>query len=399
MGKEGLMTERKYELDSYIKEFEAVVLNSFEKDGKKIIVLDETAFFPEGGGQPSDIGKIGEANIDYVFEEDNIVYHSSDKLLEIGTKVKCEIDFEHRFQNMQIHTGEHILSGIIQKKFNIKNVGFHTGSDFNTIDLEKELTDEQVKFAELKANEAVWKNEKVKCYFPSKDELANLKPRKMPVTDKPIKMVEVGTTDLCACCGTHVAHTAEVGIIKIIRHERYKGGTRITFLCGKQALNDYDRKNDVLKEATSILSLKYDEILNGINKLKAELSDEKAKYSELLSKFIVNEANLLYDKANIVGKNRIIVEFEDEISFRDVAKLSSNITEKSNSISVLLNSDVDSIKYVVSASKDSDFNCRDFANKLNSEFNGKGGGKPLFCQGSVKKCKRSLIIDWVFQNI
>ena len=393
------MTEKKYELNSYIKEFTANVVDSFEKEGKKFIVLNKTCFFPEAGGQPSDIGKIGEANIDYVFEENDIVYHSSDKLLEIGSQVECKINFEHRFQNMQIHTGEHILSGVIQKLYNIRNVGFHTGSDFNTIDLEKELSDEQVKLAELSANEAVWKNEKVKCYFPTKEELVNLKPRKMPVTDKPIKMVEVGTIDLCACCGTHVAHTAEVGIIKIIRHERYKGGTRITFLCGRQALKDYDNKNDVLKEATSLLSLKYDEILNGINKLKAELADEKIKYSELLSKFMLNESNLLYEKAKIVGKNRVVVEFENEISIRDIAKLSSNITEKANSISILFKIDFDSIKYVVSASVDSDFNCREFVNKLNKEFDGKGGGKPLFCQGSIKKSKKDFIIEWIFQNI
>lgn len=393
------MTEKIYELDSYIKEFTANVVDSFEKEGKKIIVLDKTGFFPEGGGQPSDIGKIGEANIDYVFEENDIVYHSSDKLLEIGSKVECKINFEHRFQNMQIHTGEHILSGTIQKLFNIRNVGFHTGSDFNTIDLEKELSDEQVKLVELMVNKAVWKNEKVKCYFPSKEELVNLKPRKMPVTDKPIKMIEVGTVDLCACCGTHVAYTAEVGIVKIIRHERYKGGTRITFLCGMQALKDYDSKNDILKEATSLLSLKYDEILNGINKLKSELADEKNKYSELLLKFIVNEANLLYEEAKIVGENHVIVEFEDEISFRDVAKLSSHITEKAHSISILFNSDNDSIKYVVSASGDSDFNCRDFVSKLNKEFNGKGGGKLLFCQGSVKKCKKNFLIDWILKNV
>lgn len=393
------MTEKKYELNSYIKEFTANVVDSFEKEGKKFIVLNKTCFFPEAGGQPSDIGKIGEANIDYVFEENDIVYHSSDKLLEIGSQVECKINFEHRFQNMQIHTGEHILSGVIQKLYNIRNVGFHTGSDFNTIDLEKELSDEQVKLAELSANEAVWKNEKVKCYFPTKEELVNLKPRKMPVTDKPIKMVEVGTIDLCACCGTHVAHTAEVGIIKIIRHERYKGGTRITFLCGRQALKDYDNKNDVLKEATSLLSLKYDEILNGINKLKAELADEKIKYSELLSKFMLNESNLLYEKAKNVGKNRVVVEFEDEISIRDIAKLSSNITEKANSISILFKTDFDSIKYVVSASDNSDFNCREFVNKLNKEFNGKGGGKSLFCQGSIKKSKKDFIIEWIFQNI
>ena len=393
------MTEKKYELNSYIKEFTANVVDSFEKEGKKFIVLNKTCFFPEAGGQPSDIGKIGEANIDYVFEENDIVYHSSDKLLEIGSQVECKINFEHRFQNMQIHTGEHILSGVIQKLYNIRNVGFHTGSDFNTIDLEKELSDEQVKLAELSANEAVWKNEKVKCYFPTKEELVNLKPRKMPVTDKPIKMVEVGTIDLCACCGTHVAHTAEVGIIKIIRHERYKGGTRITFLCGRQALKDYDNKNDVLKEATSLLSLKYDEILNGINKLKSELADEKAKYSELLSKFMLNESNVLYEKAKIVGKNRVVVEFENEISIRDIAKLSSNITEKANSISILFKIDFDSIKYVVSASVDSDFNCREFVNKLNKEFDGKGGGKPLFCQGSIKKSKKDFIIEWIFQNI
>lgn len=393
------MTEKIYELNSYIKEFTANVVDSFEKEGKKFIVLNKTCFFPEAGGQPSDIGKIGEANIDYVFEENDIVYHSSDKLLEIGSQVECKIHFEHRFQNMQIHTGEHILSGVIQKLYNIRNVGFHTGSDFNTIDLEKELSDEQVKLAELNANEAVWKNEKVKCYFPTKEELVNLKPRKMPVTDKPIKMVEVGTTDLCACCGTHVAYTAEVGIIKIIRHERYKGGTRITFLCGRQALKDYDNKNDVLKEATFLLSLKYDEILNGINKLKSELADEKAKYSELLSKFMLNESNVLYEKAKIVGKNRVVVEFENEISIRDIAKLSSNITEKANSISILFKIDFDSIKYVVSASVDSDFNCREFVNKLNKEFDGKGGGKPLFCQGSIKKSKKDFIIEWIFQNI
>lgn len=380
------MTERLYDYDSYSFEFEAEITDAFVKDGKNIAVLDRTCFFPEGGGQPSDTGKIGSLNVSYVFEEDGNVYHCTDSLAEKNTKALCRIDFDRRFLFMQIHSGEHILSGRIQSLFGIKNVGFHIGNGFNTIDLDKELSEEMVRKAEIETNMAIWKNEPVKSYYPSKEELEKLPLRKKSVTDKPLRVVIAGTSDVCACCGTHVARTAEIGLVKIIKHEKYKGGTRITFLCGSQALEDYEKKNALLKEAGKIFSLPPEDVMKGIGKLKSSLEEEKAKTAALCEKLVSVRASEIIKG---MDEKKAYVGIEDGFSAKELLMLSEKITSAEESSVFLFGDD----KFVFASSSGMDM--RQLASSMAKEFKTRGGGRPSMVQGAIGDNAAEPLCVWV----
>lgn len=383
------MTEKIYDLDSYRLSFRAVVMDSFVRDGRSVIVLDRTCFFPEGGGQPSDTGSIGGAYVDYVCEEGDEILHFADRTFEKGTEVDCSVDFERRFLHMQIHTGEHILSGMIQSLFGVRNVGFHMGAEFNTIDLDRELSVDMIRKAELEANIGVWKNEPVKVYYPDPEELGSIPMRKRPVTDKPLRVVVAGGSDVCACCGTHVAFTGEVGIIKVVRHEKYKGGSRLTFLCGRQALEDYDMKNFLLREAGNALSLPPEEVMKGIERMKRSVEEEKAEVAALSERIVSLRASALV--ADAVERNGavIVISSEDGMSVKELLALSGRIGESGRSASFLFSDG----RFVFSSSCDVDV--RAISSEMSSRFGCRGGGRPSLSQGGTGGADVSEIIAWL----
>ncbi|MBR6652269.1 MAG: alanyl-tRNA editing protein, partial [Anaerotignum sp.] len=249
------MTEKLYYLDAYATTFTAKVLECTEDKKNWKVVLDRTLFYPEGGGQPADMGTLGGVKVLDVHEKDDIITHTTDKPLEVGAEVEGEIDWERRFDLMQNHSGEHILSGVICQKYGCDNVGFHMGKEMITIDLNTKIPEEDLPWLEEKANEAIWNNVPVGIRYPSKEELDALDYRSKKELEGQVRIVNVGDYDCCACCGTHVKLAGEIGLIKIISSQNYKGGTRLELLSGKRALQDYRKKNDVSAQAGQLLSV------------------------------------------------------------------------------------------------------------------------------------------------
>ena len=270
------MTEKLYQENVYLKDFQATVTDLEAKDGAVYVQLDRTAFFPEGGGQYCDMGRIGNDDVSYVFEENGKIYHkvAPGTKLETGSVYDCTIDWERRFDNMQRHCGEHILTGIFYREYGGVNRGFHMGDDYITIDISLEedpaydrITWEMAKRAELMANEVIWQDVPVYTHhYDSYDEAKDLPMRKALAIDEDITIVSIGSRESVwgsvACCGTHPATTGQVGMIKVYKVEPNKGMWRIYFEAGKRALLDCTRKLDILNEIAVRFSAGEDDVLD-----------------------------------------------------------------------------------------------------------------------------------------
>ena len=267
------MTEKLYYIDSHMKTFTATV-TSCEKDGARYLVtLDRTAFFPEGGGQLGDSGTIGDARVFDTHEKDGEILHYVNQPLEIERSYDCAIDWETRFRRMQNHSGEHIVSGLVHKKYGYNNVGFHMGSDVVTIDFDGELTKEQLSEIEREANYAVAANYKVTATFPPKEVLKTLEYRsKLELTEN-VRIVEIENVDICACCAPHISSTAEVGTVRILSSERRRRGgegVRITMLCGLDAYDNEVIIGENNTEISMLLSAKRNETAAAVRRLMGE---------------------------------------------------------------------------------------------------------------------------------
>ena len=263
---------------AYIKEFEAQVLSC--QEGKKgwEITLSATAFYPEGGGQPADTGILGNVRVTDVHEKDGQVVHYTDGPLPVGEMVRGVIDWDRRFQHMQEHSGEHLVSGLIHQRFGYDNVGFHMGTDEVTIDFNGTLEWADLMAIEEKANGMIWENLEISAVYPEKDELDAMEYRSKKELTGAVRIVSIPGGDVCACCGTHVERTGEIGLVKFLSMIHYKGGVRISLLCGKRAVEDYERKRDQVQRISVLLSARPGEIARAVEKLK----DEEAKLQEKL---------------------------------------------------------------------------------------------------------------------
>ena len=273
-----MQTKKLYYENSYIKDFIAEVLSCEESDNKYKVILDKTAFFPEGGGQKPDLGSIGDAVVTYVQEVDGTVFHFLNKPLNIGEFYDCSIDWDIRFRRMQEHSGEHIVSGIVHGIYGYENVGFHMDEDYVTVDFNGELNREQLDDIEERANKAVYADYDIKCWFPDEKELNFLNYRsKLELTEN-VRLVEIENTDLCACCAPHLKRTGEVGIIKILDFMRHRGGVRIVIKSGLDALRDYRKKYKSVYDVSGLLSAKQDEIASSVERVQGELDCVKRDF-------------------------------------------------------------------------------------------------------------------------
>ena len=294
------MTVKLFENNSLLKECTATVTACTEKEGQYLVELDQTVFFPEGGGQLSDKGKINEAVVSHVSEKDGHIYHECDKPLEVGTEVKAVLDWRVRLDRMQQHLGEHLLSYACWKLFKANNIGFHMNEDDVFIDLDKELTEEELLKAELYTNEIIWENRPVHISYMDSTEAVKLKEKMRKFNSKltgTLRIVSVENADICTCCGTHPPFTGMLGSVKVIRHEKHKGGCRVEFVCGSRALADADKKNSTLLAVAQGLSVKPEQVPDALAKLKADLL---AQLDDVKSKLLkIEEAQLqeLYDNA------------------------------------------------------------------------------------------------------
>ncbi len=376
------MTVKLYDKDSYLTQFEGVVL-SCEKyeDGYKT-VLDQTVFFPEEGGQCADKGEIDNIAVTHVELSDGIIYHYTQMPLEIGKKVTGKIDFSFRFRNMQNHSGEHIISGLAHKLFGLTNVGFHLGEDNVTMDLSGQLCNEDIEKLELLANEAVYKNMPITAYYPDSEELEKLEYRSKSEIKEDIRIVKIGDLDLCACCAPHVKYTGEIGIIKIISFMKYKGGVRLSILSGKDAFLDYMKKNKSNSLISSHLSVKPEETLEGVIRLSDTNNQLLLKLSEKtkqLAKIIVD--SLPYSKEPIC----LFVEDADIPGLRLIG---NDLKEKTDSFGIILSGDdSDGYKYVI-ISKESDVS--EITKEANAALSGRGGGRGNMSSGTFNATKEEI---------
>ncbi len=364
------MTEKLYEQDQYLKTFKAKVLSCNKTQNGFSVVLDKTAFFPEGGGQAADTGNLENATVFDVAIKNEIIYHYTDKPLETGDTVCGKIDFERRFSFMQNHTGEHIVSGVTHGLHGFNNVGFHLGEDFVTLDFDGVLTRTQLDEIEYLANEKVWQNLPVRAYYPSEQELKNISYRSKKEIDGAVRLVEIADTDICACCAPHVKNTGEIGIIKLLDFERMRGGVRILLKCGKFALNDYRSKYENVYEISNMLSAKQNDAAQAVELLNRKLNDEKHRNSQLSAKLCELIVNLADKNTNCL--------FTEGLSMREIQFAADKLHKIHGGIKGVFNKDKNGYSFAICGDAEI---LDEFFTKLKSELQLNGGGRNGMVQG------------------
>ena len=378
------MTEKLYDKDSYLKEFQATVVSCEQKNETTWrITLDKTVFFPEGGGQTGDSGWLNDVKVTDTREKNGVIYHETKAPLEVGTKVAGKIDFAIRFDKMQQHTGEHILSGIVCSTYNYNNVGFHLSSEITTLDFDGELSEEQIRELEIRVNQAIHENIPVQVKFPTKAELAEMDYRSKIEIEGQVRIVEIPGIDRCACCAPHVKTTAEVGLLKIQSCDRHRGGCRLTIVCGMRALKDYQQKQESVGKVSAALSAKPEKIGEAVE----HLQEQQAKLREQLNHI---QAMYLQEKLDkIHAEDQCICIFEEALDSIAMRNFVNGAMERCDGIcGAFIGNDEKGYHYIL-GSKELDV--REISKQLNAKFNGKGGGKPQMVQGSLNGTKKEIL--------
>lgn len=368
-------TVRLFDLDSFSVAFEGEVLSCCgREDGKYEVVLDKTLFFPEEGGQSSDSGALGVANVVEVIERDGVIYHITDKMLEIGARVSGEIDAQERFRKMQSHTAEHIVSGLIFKKFGFHNVGFHLSRDEMTADFDGELSAEQIELIETLANKAIFECRAVRGYYPAPEELASMEYRSKLDLVENIRIVEIDGVDMCACCAPHVKNTGEIGLVKILRAEKYKGGARLYMKAGYDALEGYRAEYEQARRISVAISAPHDSVADGVDRLIEEMDELKSRISRMKREIMeLRLARIEYTEGNLVL-------FEDDGDMTALRNLVNEAKLRCGGICACFSGDDESgYKYIISSTT---VDLKAKSKEINAAIFGKGGGSREMIQGS-----------------
>ena len=371
------------ELMNYLEEFQATVVCCEKKsEDQWLVALDQTAFFPEGGGQSGDCGWLSDVEVVNAREKAGVIYHEVKEALEVVMQVLWKVNAAARFYKMQQHTGEHILSGIVCATYGYNNVGFHLGDELTTLDFDGELSAEQIQALEIQANETVFANLPVEVKFPGKEELKNLDYRSKIEIEGQVRIVEIPGVDRCACCAPHVKSTAEVGMIKILNCDRHRGGCRLTIVCGMRALKDYGKKQESVGKISAALSAKADKVADAV----AHLQEQQQKLREQLNK--VQTLYLQEKLEKISAEDSVVCIFEDSIDSIAMRNFVNDAMEKCEGIcGAFMGNDAQGYHYIL-GSKTKDV--REISKKLNECFHGKGGGKPQMVQGSLVASQKEI---------
>ncbi len=380
------MTEKLFYKDVYLKEFDAKVLDVKEGEKKeKYICLDRTAFYPEGGGQPCDIGFFmteggTKVNVVDVQEIEGCIWHRTDKDIKAGEIIHGIIDWDRRFDHMQQHSGEHIVSGLLCKRFKCDNVGFHMGDTFITIDYNALITYEEALEIEETANRYIWENHPFKEIWPSKEELKNLNYRSKKELKGDVRITSFEGADTCACCGTHVTKSAQVGLVKIVSAKKFHDGTRIELYCGKRAFDYLSANYEENKKTAVFLSTSEEKTASVVEKL----FDENISLKKSLSHF----ENAYYElRAESYKGEKDVCIFEDELSPIQGRRLADRIFDKCSGLVIVFVKENDRYRYFAIC-KDKDIS--EFVDKMNNALKGRGGGRNGFAQGSLCASKEQI---------
>lgn len=363
--------------DEYAREFDAEVISC--QKGKKgyEVVLSDTAFYPEGGGQPADRGTLGQVNVLDVKRRNGEILHITDAPLEPGMTVHGVLDWERRFDHMQQHSGEHILSGVVHAQFGYDNVGFHMNDEVVTVDFNGPITWEEAMELEDKVNAYIWTDAESRELYPSEEELKAMDYRSKIELKGKVRLVEYPGADLCACCGTHVAHTGEIGLMKILSVSRHKDGVRMEMLFGGRAMKDYDRKHLLNTEFSCRLSAKPYETGEGLQRVLDEMNAMKFRMQAMNERYYAMRAT------SIPVGEPVIFFNEPGMSMVEIRKFCDYLisTGKVKTAMIISPKDKESVNYVMGSA---DLNMRDVGKLLNEELHGRGGGRPEMVQGSFQ---------------
>lgn len=367
-------TRKLYYEDSHMRQFTATVLSC--EEGKKgfEIVLDATAFYPEGGGQDADTGTLGGVRVLDTRDREGTVVHICDGALTVGETVEGIIDWDARFIRMQQHSGEHIVSGILNRRYGCHNVGFHMSSDIVTIDFDVEIPREALAEIEAEANAAVWADLPVKTWYPSEEELPHVPYRTKRALPWPVRIVEVPGFDICACCGTHVQRTGEIGLIRLFSAVKFRTGTRMEMACGKMALALLNRAWEQNKEVSQAFSAKIEETGAAARKMNETLEAMKYRITGLEMRLFAGIA------ATYAGQENA-VHFEDGLDNTAVRVLADAIADKVTGMAAVFSGDDENGYAFCLVTRNGDL--RSFCKEMTGTLGGRGGGKPNFQQGRV----------------
>ncbi|MGL5577244.1 MAG: alanyl-tRNA editing protein [Sarcina sp.] len=378
--------EKLYYENQYIKEFIAEIEETKEENGRFHIVLNKTAFFPGGGGQASDRGKIDNQNIIDVYEKNGIIYHVIEKKPTRIHRVKCEIDWNRRFDGMQQHFAQHVLSGCFYTLFNANTVSIHLGEKISTVDIEGIITEDQIRKVERFANEKIAEAIQVEFLTPNKKELKKLKIRReMPNTDEQIRILKIGDLDINACCGIHPNSTIELRHIKIKKFEKNKGNTRIEYLAGTRAINDALDKDDFARKICRYLSSSEKEAINSIKNLHDKLSEvitAKNKIEQEIARYEMKE--MLENAENISGIS-VVKKVYETSDVKYVNKIATKLVEENNIVALFSIKNEKKINLIFAASKNiKGINMGSILKDSITLIDGKGGGSTFLAQGAGK---------------
>ena len=390
------MTERLYYADAYLREFDASVVRvgrDSRHPGCSAVVLDRTAFYPTSGGQPYDLGLLNSTRVLDVVDDDagNITHIVEGDGLVEGQAVHGAIDWTRRFDHMQQHTGQHVLSAAIDRRFGVRTVSFHLGSDSSTIDLSRELTRDEIVSAEVDANRVVWDNHPVSIRYASAEEAAALPLRKESVREGTLRLIDIEHFDLSACGGTHVAKTGGIGVIAIGATERFKGGQRVEFFCGGRALATFRSMRDALAGAVRVLSVLPQELPAAIEKLQADARDRQKAIAALQLDLARYRAEELASSAEQTAAGRLVARSVDADA-NGLKSLASAVTARPGHIAVLVSTARPAL-VVVARSQDVSVAANQVIAALTSTFGGRGGGKPDLAQAGGLDADPAPILD------
>ncbi len=370
-----MKTNTLYYQDCHKGKFVSRVLSCEKTQKGWEVTLEATAFYPEGGGQAGDTGTLGGVRVLDTQERGDAVVHICQSPLEVGTEAEGILDYQRRFDRMQQHSGEHIVSGIIHRRYGYHNTGFHMGSDLVTIDFDGVIPPEDLASIEAEANRAVWENLPIRCYIPEPEELAGLTYRTKRALPWPVRIVEVPGYDSCACCGVHVASTGEIGLVKLLTVMGFRGGSRMEMVCGRWAMDLLCAAFNQNRQVSQAFSAKILETGEAARRMNDQLAQLKYRLVGLEKQHFAAVAALYAGRGDTV-------HFEEGLDSTGIRELADTIAEKCGGMAAVFSgSDAEGYGFCL-ATREGDLRqlCRDMTQGLN----GRGGGKPNFQQGRVQ---------------
>jgi alanyl-tRNA synthetase len=375
------VTERIYYTDPTCIEFDASVVSSSTVDGRSLVVLDRTAFYPTSGGQPHDTGSLGDAQVtDVIDMDDGAIGHAVSAPLAEDARVHGRVDWTRRFDHMQQHTGQHILSAAFDRLHRARTVGFHLGAVVSTLDLDKVLDAGALEAAEDEANRIVWEDRPVSIRFAAPEEAAAMTFRKEPTRSGPLRVIEVENFDMSACGGTHVARAGQVGVIALRSWEKFRGGMRLEFVCGGRALREFRVLRDAVAGSLRFLSVAPRDLPSAIEGAQGENKDLRRTIRDLGERLAVHEAAALVRRARQVGPARVVIEALDGWDQAGLKALASAAASQPGVVAALLSAG-DPALVVIARAPDVDVDAAAALKALLGRFGGKGGGKAELAQG------------------